>query len=75
MLKEKKAVVVDFKTGTPSKTDQKQVREYIEVLRKMNFVDVEGYLLYIKQKEVVSVLQGKVKSIKTKDENQLGFGF
>jgi len=75
LLKEKKALVVDFKTGTPSKADQKQVRDYVDVLRKMNFVDVEGYLLYIKQKEVVSVLQGKVKSIKTKDENQLGFGF
>ena len=75
LLKDKKALVVDFKTGAPSKADQKQVREYVEILRKMNFVEVEGYLLYIKQKEVVSVLQGKVKSIKTKDENQLGFGF
>ena len=75
MLKGKKAVVVDFKTGIPSKADQKQVRDYIEILRKMNFTDVEGYVLYIRTKEVVSVVQGKVRSIKVKDENQLGLGF
>ncbi len=37
MLKDRKAVVVDFKTGIPSKADQKQVRDYIDILRKMNF--------------------------------------
>lgn len=75
MLKGKKAVVVDFKTGIPSKADQKQVRDYIDILRKMNFTDVEGYVLYIRTKDVVSIPQGKVKSIKVKDENQLGLGF
>ncbi|HEY5915871.1 MAG TPA: Dna2/Cas4 domain-containing protein, partial [Chryseolinea sp.] len=75
MLKDRKAVVVDFKTGIHSKADQKQVRDYIDVLRKMNFIDVEGYVLYIRTKEVVSVVQGKIKSIKVKDENQLGLGF
>jgi len=75
MLKSRKAVVVDFKTGIPSKADQKQVRDYIEILHKMNYTDVEGYVLYIRTKEVVSVVQGKVKSIKVKDENQLGLGF
>jgi hypothetical protein len=41
----------------------------------MNYADVEGYVLYIRTKEVVSVLQGKVRSIKVRDENQLGLGF
>ena len=41
----------------------------------MNFADVQGYLLYIKKGEVVSVPQGKVRSVKTKDEQQLGLGF
>ncbi len=76
LLKGKKAIVIDFKTGAPSKQDQKQVQDYIEILRKMNFVDVEGYLLYIRTKEVVSVSMGKVKvSRKVKDEKQLGLGF
>lgn len=75
LLKGKKAVVVDFKTGEPTKRDQKQVQDYVDILRKMNFVDVEGYLLYIKKGEVVSVLQGRIKTVKPKDEHQLGFEF
>ena len=76
LLKGKKAVVIDFKTGTPSKNDQKQVQEYIDILRKMNFIEVEGFLLYIRTREIVSVVQGRIKvSRKIKDERQLGFGF
>ncbi len=74
MLKDKKAVVVDFKTGEPTKADQKQVFDYMEILRKMNFIEVDGFLLYIKKGEVVSIPQGKVKSVKKKDEHQLGLG-
>lgn len=73
LLKGKKAIVIDFKTGTPTRADQKQVQDYVDILRKMNFVDVEGFLLYIRTGEVVSVMQGKIKtSRKLKDENQLG---
>jgi ATP-dependent exoDNAse (exonuclease V) beta subunit len=75
LLKDKKAVVVDFKTGEPVKADQKQIQDYIDILHKMNFADVQGYLLYIKKGEVVSVPQGKIRSVKVKDEQQLGLGF
>ena len=75
LINGKKAIVVDFKTGEPLKSDQRQVLTYIEILRKMNFVDVEGYLLYIKHKQVVSVSPGKVKVTKKKDENQISFEF
>ncbi|MBA4054857.1 MAG: hypothetical protein C0490_09110, partial [Marivirga sp.] len=75
LLKGKRAVVVDFKTGEPTKADQKQVQDYIDILRKMNFVEVEGYLLYIRKAEVVSVLHGKIKTSKQKDKHQLGLGF
>lgn len=71
----KKAIVIDFKTGEPLKSDQRQVLAYIEILRKMNFVDVEGYLLYIKYKQVVSVSPSKVRVSKKKDENQISFDF
>jgi ATP-dependent exoDNAse (exonuclease V) beta subunit len=75
LIKDKKAIVVDFKTGEPLKSDQRQVVTYIEILRKMNFIDVEGYLLYIKHKQVVSVTPGKVKVSKKKDENQISLEF
>jgi ATP-dependent helicase/nuclease subunit A len=75
MLAEGKAIVVDFKTGEPKTEDQKQVNEYIETLKKMDIPQVEGYLLYIKTGDVVSVPPGKVSKGKNKDEKQLGLGF
>jgi ATP-dependent helicase/nuclease subunit A len=67
------AVVIDYKTGTPAKADQKQVSEYMEILRKMNFVDVEGFVLYIRTGEVMEVKAGKARTVKKKDENQFEF--
>ncbi|MBL7873821.1 MAG: UvrD-helicase domain-containing protein [Cyclobacteriaceae bacterium] len=70
-----KAVVVDFKTGEPAKADQHQVAEYIAILHQMNFTEVEGYLLYTKTGDVVSVPPGKISKSKKKDDKQLGLGF
>jgi ATP-dependent exoDNAse (exonuclease V) beta subunit len=75
MIKDKKAVVVDFKTGEPSRSDQQQVSSYIDTLRQMNFTEVEGYLLYIKTGEVISVPPGKKTRAKEDKKGQLGFGF
>lgn len=75
MIRDKKAVVVDFKTGEPSRSDQKQVSSYIDTLRQMNFTEVEGYLLYIKTGEVVSVPPGKKTKVKEDKKGQLGLGF
>jgi ATP-dependent exoDNAse (exonuclease V) beta subunit len=74
MINGKRAVIVDFKTGEPSTADQRQVLEYIDVLRQMNFVQVEGYLLYVRTGSCVVVSQKKVKSPKKKDDNQLALG-
>jgi ATP-dependent helicase/nuclease subunit A len=74
LLNGRKAVIVDFKTGEPDKRDQKQVLEYIDVLRKMNFIEVEGYLLYVRTSELVAVGQRKLKVVKKKDDHQLGLG-
>lgn len=75
LIKDKKAVVVDFKTGEPSRADQQQVVSYINTLRKMNFTEVEGYLLYIKTGEVVSVPPGKQSKVKDKSDGQFDLGF
>ena len=75
MIKDKKALVVDFKTGSPQKADHTQVLVYMDILRKMNFLEVEGYLLYIKTKQVASVSREKVKVSKRKDENQISLEF
>ena len=75
MIKEKKAIIVDFKTGYPLKSDQTQVMMYMDILRKMNFTEVEGYLLYMKTKQVASVSREKIKVSKRKDENQISLEF
>ncbi len=75
MQKGNKVLVVDFKTGTPTKSDSKQVSDYLEILRKMSFQEVQGYLLYIKSGEVVSVPPGKVIKTAKKDDKQLGLDF
>lgn len=71
----KKAVVIDFKTGEAGKADQKQVLEYMNTLTQMQFTETEGYLLYTKTGDVVSVPPGKTSKGKKKDEQQLGLDF
>jgi CRISPR/Cas system-associated exonuclease Cas4 (RecB family) len=76
LLQEKCAVIIDFKTGERKKTDNAQVLDYIEILRQMNFTSVEGYLLYIREREVVEVKTGgKLKAVKkVADKDQLSLG-
>lgn len=72
----KKAIVIDFKTGEAQRDDNEQVLEYIEILRRMNFTDVQGYLLYLRDKEVVEVKAGGRQKVvkKTVDKDQLSLG-
>jgi ATP-dependent helicase/nuclease subunit A len=74
LIKDNKAIVIDFKTGAPSKADQHQVLAYMDILKKMNFTEVEGYVLYVRTGEVVEVKAGKVKTVKKKDDSQLELG-
>ncbi len=76
MLKEKQAVIVDFKTGEPSRSDHEQVSGYIGLLKQMGYGPVEGYLLYTRDCEVVQVSEGKPKGVKRKkDDSQMDLGF
>lgn len=46
--------VIDFKSGEPRSRDEKQVKEYMELLRGMNY-EASGYLLYLKTGEVRAI--------------------
>lgn len=72
----KRAVVIDFKTGEFRKGDNQQVLAYQDTLRQMNFIDVRGYLLYLRNKQLVEVRPpGKEKMVKkVKDKDQLSLG-
>jgi len=74
LLKGKHAVVIDFKTGLPSSADQRQMQEYMTILTQMNFYPVEGFLLYIRSGEVVTVKTGKPRRLPKRSPGQLELG-
>jgi ATP-dependent helicase/nuclease subunit A len=76
IFKNKKAIVIDFKTGEAKRNDNEQVLDYMEILRQMNFTDVQGFLLYIREKEVVEVKAGGKPKLakKVPDKDQLSLG-
>lgn len=49
----------------------------MEILRKMNYTEVEGYLLYLGENEVAEVRSGGKPRLvqKRKDKDQLDLGF
>ena len=51
----KEAIVLDYKTGERSETHNKQVKRYKDVLQKMGYTSVSGFLLYTQELELVSV--------------------
>lgn len=76
IYKDKRAVVIDFKTGEFRKGDNQQVLAYQETLRKMNFTDVRGYLLYLRTSQLVEVRGTEKEKVvkKVKDKDQLSLG-
>lgn len=76
LTKGKKAIVIDFKTGVRNRADEKQVFEYMTILRKMNFTEVEGYILYLSENAVAEVKPGKSRLVqkRTKNVGQLDLG-
>ena len=53
IIKNNKVTVVDFKTGNENENDKKQVKEYMDFLKQMNYIEVTGYLLYLKPLKVI----------------------
>jgi len=77
LIQGKRAVVIDFKTGDKRKDDEAQVMNYMNILRQMNFLEVEGYLMYLKNREVVQVRAGSRQKLVSRknDKDQLQLGF
>ena len=48
--------IIDFKTGKESKSHQKQIKSYMDILKEMGHKNVKGYLLYINEIKVVEVI-------------------
>lgn len=50
-----RAVVVDFKFGTEREEYMHQVQEYMDLLRKMGFKNVEGYIWYVYKNKLTHI--------------------
>ncbi|MDR0681719.1 MAG: UvrD-helicase domain-containing protein [Dysgonamonadaceae bacterium] len=55
LLSEKAAIVVDYKFGKARDTHKEQVKQYMDLLEKMNYPNVEGYLWYVEERKVCPV--------------------
>ena len=53
VMKEDRVIVIDFKFGKERKQYHKQVNEYVRLLKEMGFEQVEAYLWYVEQAEIV----------------------
>lgn len=51
----KHAVVLDYKTGKAESHHKSQVRQYMNALRNMGYLPVEGYLLYFDEEEIIRI--------------------
>lgn len=57
IVRDKHAIVIDYKTGTPSAHHASQLQSYIDILNSMSYESVKGYLYYVESQEVEEVLQ------------------
>jgi ATP-dependent helicase/nuclease subunit A len=55
MLKDNKAVVIDYKTGEKSEKDIRQMKGYLHDLKTMGYLSCEGNIWYLNKNEVVKV--------------------
>lgn len=55
MMRNGQVVVVDFKFGKPNKKYNKQVQGYMQLLTKMGYTDITGYLWYVEEGKIEKV--------------------
>ncbi|MCB0489641.1 MAG: UvrD-helicase domain-containing protein [Cyclobacteriaceae bacterium] len=63
MIGRKNTVIIDYKTGEKKQQDRTQVESYTGLLSQMGYPNVEGYLLYLDEMEVVTVVKGSTLSL------------
>ncbi|MBZ0245497.1 MAG: UvrD-helicase domain-containing protein [Cyclobacteriaceae bacterium] len=63
MFGKKNTVIIDYKTGVKKDQDRTQVEGYAGLLTQMGYPNVQGYLLYLEELEVVEVLAGSTLSL------------
>ncbi|MDR0231739.1 MAG: UvrD-helicase domain-containing protein [Dysgonamonadaceae bacterium] len=47
LIKDQKAIVIDYKFGEPHAAHQKQMNQYLELMKRMGYQNTEGHVWYI----------------------------
>ena len=55
MRDDSRTIVVDFKFGKPKEEHHRQVQAYMQLLARMGFPQVEGYLWYVNSRSIVKI--------------------
>ena len=55
LLSENETIVIDYKLGQEHHSHQKQVRQYMDLLRKMQYPKVHGFLWYVEERRLVEM--------------------
>jgi len=55
MIRDNQAIVVDYKFGEQLPKHQKQVQNYMQLIKGMNYADVKGYIWYVDNGALVEV--------------------
>lgn len=50
-----KVIIIDYKFGEENKKYKNQVKEYADLIKKMGYNNVEGYLWYVEKSEIENV--------------------
>jgi ATP-dependent exoDNAse (exonuclease V) beta subunit len=56
IIREKEAIVVDFKTGEEYGKYEKQVREYMHLVQELSGKSTKGYLCYLESGKILEIL-------------------
>jgi ATP-dependent helicase/nuclease subunit A len=60
LIKDKAAIVIDFKTGKENKSHEKQLLRYADVLLQMGYEPVTKYLVYLSEQRVKQVAEADI---------------
>jgi ATP-dependent helicase/nuclease subunit A len=55
-IKDGHAILIDYKTGIPSRKDEDQVKNYMHILKSMNMNSICGFLVYVNERNCIEVL-------------------
>ncbi len=55
IVRDNKAIVIDYKTGARAESHLRQVSEYKNILEQMGYDHVDGYLIYLSEPDVLAV--------------------